>query len=438
MKDINDLRRERTDAANKMNKISAELTAFEDQEGGDTQEQIVKLESDFQAAETNFNALNETVTRMEKVEAAQALAAKGNMALPSSTSAPAKALDPNDKGIDVGLMFAALTVARGDREAAVARLEQEGYSGVSAALTGAEQSAGGVTIPRPTSETLIGLLRPKVAVRASGAKTIGMPAGEMRYVKQTAPATASYIGENAAIPVSQPEFGNIDQKFKKLASFVPVGNSLARHSFLNMARLVRDDVVSAMALREDLAFLRGDGTGETPKGLLNWIDHSGANWISSVGNSPAVVEQSLRKLVSLVDDANVSMLRCGWIMRAATKHFLESLRDPNSGQYIFASLRDSNVLLGYPVRTTSQLPTNLGEGGNETEVIFADFNEIMIGDSMNISFGMSDAASYVDANGNTMSAFQNDLTVFRAIAEHDIAPARDEALAGLSGISWSL
>ena len=62
----------------------------------------------------------------------------------------------------------------------------------------------------------------------------------------------------------------------------------------------------------------------------------------------------------------------------------------------------------------------------------------MIGDSMQITFGSSTEAAYVNQSGDTVSAFQNDLTLMRAIAEHDMAPAHDEAIAGLNGVGWSL
>jgi hypothetical protein len=50
----------------------------------------------------------------------------------------------------------------------------------------------------------------------------------------------------------------------------------------------------------------------------------------------------------------------------------------------------------------------------------------------------SSEAAYVDVNGNMVSAFQNDLTLLRAIEEHDFAPRHDEAIGVISGAGWSL
>lgn len=119
------------------------------------------------------------------------------------------------------------------------------------------------------------------------------------------------------------------------------------------------------------------------------------------------------------------------------KNWLANLRDA-AGHKVFPSIELSGELLGYSIKTTSQLPNNLGVGGNETEIVFADWNEIVIGESQKITIASSTEAAFVNASGDTISAFQNDLTLMRAVAEHDIAPLHDEAIAGFNGAGWSL
>lgn len=441
-KDLDDLRRDRKVAADQM---SALAVALGELEGAETLDEtaIAAKQGEFDAASAEFTRLDKTVKREEAVEQAKAQAASGSDEArgtnPSAPGAPgtmaAQAKNPDHEGIEVGFMVHALARARGDREKAMAMLDRDGFTGISAALAGTSDAAGGVTIPQAQAADLIGLLRPKVVVRASGARVVPLPAGQLRHARQTASATAGYGAEATAITASEPTFDAVQENFKKLTALVPVSNSLLRHTSIGMAALVRDDLVKSMALREDLAFLRGDGTANTPKGLRNWT--LVANWLASIANDQASVEAALRKLVSLVEDANVAMVSPGWVMRANTKNFLSSLRNAN-GFFTFPSLQTSNLLLGHPVRVTSQIPDNLGAGGNEAEVYFADFNEVMIGDSLVITVDASQEAAFVDGGGSTISAYQNDLTLMRAISEHDLAPAHDEALAGLNGVSWFL
>ncbi|VCU61579.1 Phage major capsid protein [Tritonibacter mobilis] len=434
--DINDLRRMLKASADDM---EVKAKAIEDLEAAeDTDDQaLAAAVAAFEAAESEFKSLQVKVTRAESVERAKAATATSEIDTPPAAPvAVATPKDPVHEGIEVGFMAHALINARGDRDRAAARLEQEGHSAISAALSGATESAGGVTLPRPQAQQVIGLLRPRVTVRASGARIHDMPAGELRNARQATPASAAYGAENAAIVESEPTFDKVEEKFRKLTSLVPIGNSLLRHSSASIAILVRDSIILEMGLKNDLAFLRFDGTGNLPKGLRQWAlaDH----WQAAVaGNDPAVVEAAIRRIKSKVEDANVAMAAPGWIMRASAKNFLASLRWPN-GFKVFPSIDDSGTLHGYPIRTTSQIPDNLGAGGDETEIYFADFAEIMIGDAMQISFGSSTEAAFVNQAGDTVSAFQNDLTLMRAIAEHDMAPMHDEAIAGLNGVGWSL
>lgn len=439
MKDINDLRRERTSAATKMEECANAIATLEEAETAADAKEMVDAVAAFDAAEAEFKAADKAVKRAQAVEQAKATSAQGDENSNQNngtTTVPATATSDDDKGIAAGLMFQALAACKGDKDKAITFLEDGGHSAVSAALTGATESAGGVTIPRPQATEVIELLRPLVAVRASGVRMIDMPAGEIRNARQNTSATASYEGENSPIPVSEPGFDKVEQTFKKLTSLVPVGNSLLRHSSASLAAMVRDDILEVMAAREDLAFIRGDGSGNTPKGLKNWM--LAANWQTGVGNAPLVVDAAIRGLVSKVEDASVRMLKCGWIMRAATKNFLASLRDPNGGNKLFPSIEQNGTLMGYPIKTTSQIPVNLGGGGNETEVYFADFNEVFLGDAMTVQFATSNEATYIDAGGNVHSAFQEDKTLFRAISEHDLAPRHDEALSGLTGAGWTL
>ncbi|MBT3142909.1 phage major capsid protein [Ruegeria litorea] len=435
--DLNDLRRKRKAAAEAMH---AAATAFDALEGdtATTPEALAAAQTEFDTAKAAFETAKASVERAEEAESALALSATSEIDTPPAGGGnlqPGQVANADAKGADTGLMVAALANAGGNRDQAVDQLEAAGHTQIAATLTGATSGAGGVLIPRPQSEVLIQLLKPKVVVRKLGAVSHDMPAGKLRKGRTASAPTAGYIGENAPIVESEPTFDNVDQDFKTLTALVPIGNALLSHSSVSIGMMVRDLLLDYMALREDLAFIRGDGSGNTPKGLLNWC--LAGHKQTGIANTVAAVELALRKMVSTLDDANVPMLNPGWIMRGATKHFLASLRDPNSGAKIYPSIDASNTLHGFPIETTSQVPNNLAPG-TATEITFADFSEIMIGDDQEIRVASSTEASFVDTNGDTISAFQRDLTLMRAVSRHDLAPVHDEAIAVTTGIGWGL
>jgi HK97 family phage major capsid protein len=167
--------------------------------------------------------------------------------------------------------------------------------------------------------------------------------------------------------------------------------------------------------------------------LVSWC--LPGNLQSAVAATAAAAETAIRRAVSLVEDANVGMVTPGWAMRASAKNWLAGLRDA-AGYRVFPSIDDNGTLKGFPIYTSSQFPTNLGSGTNETEIVFADFSQVMIGDALNIVLAMSTEAATV-TGGVTTSAFQTDQTLFRAVSEHDLAPENDVAISVIRGVNWA-
>lgn len=436
--DINDHRRNRKAAADKMRAQADLIAELEGAEEVDA-DAVAAAQAEFDAAKAAFETADKAVKRCEEAEAAQAASAAAEIDTLPTPQAPVPAAPraAGQEAIEVGFMVHALANTGGDAERAAERLEANGHSAISAALSSATEAAGGVTVPRPMADAIIGLLRPRVTVLASGAVVHDMPAGEMRNARVTGAPTASYEAENASIPESEPTFDKVDEKFKKLTCLVPISNSLLRHAnpSSSVALLIRNLIIQEMALKQDIAFLRYDGSGNLPKGLINWA--LAGQTQTGVAATAAATEAAVRRAVSDVEDADVAMLSPGWIMRASAKNWLASLKDATSGYPVFPSIERSGELMGYPIKTTSQLPNNLGVGTNETEVVFADFAEVMVGDTQDIILAQSTEASYV-TGGTTYSAFQQDKTLMRAISEHDIAPMHDEAISVINGVAWSL
>ncbi len=439
-RNADDLRRARKAAADTMQTTADHLSTLEGTAGTDAAALAAATEA-FEQAQAEFTALDAQVKRAEAVEAAQAAAAVpathavgGAGAVTGSV--PAVATDPAMMGVGVALMAMALANCRGDTERAAQRLDADGHSGLSANMGAATGSAGGFIVPRPLAAELIPMLRARVVVRRAGARTIDMPAGQVRNARQATAATAGYRAEDTPIAESVPTLDTVDESFKTLSCLVPVGNSLIRKASIPAAQMVRDDIVNVMGLREDLAFIRSTGAGDSPIGIRSQL--LPANWAgAAVAATAAAAETALRSAVNRVESANIMMINCGWMMTTGAKNFIASLRDAN-GNYVFPTMQSATPeLMGYPVYTTSQIPNNLGAGTNETEVYFGSFDYALIGDSMQMSLAVSSEAAYV-TGGVTHSAFQRDLTLFRAISEHDFALTQSVAFAGFNGINWNI
>lgn len=326
-----------------------------------------------------------------------------------------------DKGFKLARYVMGLKIAKdfGRAEAAEWIESRFGDKEVAKALSiSGGGTVGGNLIPVAFSTDMIELLRPAVAVRSLNPTEVDLSYGNLTIPRQSSSATAQYQGELTPIPVSQPAFDTLTLSAKKLTGFVAVSNDLIRRSPVNAEAIVRDDLVQTVARREDLAFLRGDGSSGTPTGLLN-LAPSG-NKITGGGVTLANAVTQLQSMIVTMQNANSRMLRPGWIFNPTVRWFLAGLRD-GVGSFVFKNELDAGTLYGFPYRITTAIPNNLTSGGGThgAEIYLADFADVLIGNTMNMSVDMSDVASFVDGSSVQHNSFQEDMSVFRIITEND-------------------
>jgi HK97 family phage major capsid protein len=223
-------------------------------------------------------------------------------------------------------------------------------------------------------------------------------------------------------------------------------------------------LVKVVALREDLAFILGDGTQDTPRGYLSFalgyaVSQGGANaggvystsansTFSAGGNfitsteaytlSTAAAE--LGGAANKLDTANVPDDRRVWFMHPRSRNYLFNVQN-SLGLYVFRDELMRGTLLTYPVKTTTQIPINYWDttGANKdcSFVFLTEMTEDIILDSMSLELAVSREGTYVDGSGQTWSAFQNDQTIIRAITEHDHQLRHDAAVAVIQGVRWA-
>ena len=340
-----------------------------------------------------------------------------------------KAEKPN-----VGRLIRALAAGKGDPQKAAAFAQKAWKDeAIVKALQTDEGEAGGYLVPEEYSSQLIEYLRPLAVVRRMNPVIIPMETGTMSMPAVTGGASAEYIGEGTNVPKSQPTFGQVKLTWKKLACLVPISNDLIRFSSPKADEVVRNDLVGAMAQREDAAFIRDDGTNDKPKGLLNWIATANkfeANKTVSLAN----VTIDLAKAIYYLRKNETKFLNCGWILSPGSELYLRTIRDSN-GNFAFKGEMDQGRLFGFPFGVTTQVPDNLGEGGNESEIYFVDFADAAIGESSRIEIEISSEAAYYDGS-SVVSAFSLDQTVLRAIARHDFAMRRNTSGAVIQAVTW--
>ena len=395
----------------------------------------------YDALRAEDDRLGAQIAREEDMERRRAAQARPRPALPGgpAPSVPAAAVSPEDRGLRFARALRVLAAAQGNVYVAQQIAEAQGESGLFLANQNTSTlAAGGALVPEDVSGEVIELLRPASVVMSLSPMTVPMPNGNLTMNRLNTGSAASYIGEQDNAPATALGFSQVKLSAKKLAALIPISNDLLRTASTAVDRIVRDDLVAALAQRMDLAFIRGAGTEHSPKGLRfqNTAGAFEATHILAANGTVnlANVTNDLERLRLALRGADIPMLRCGWIMSPRTEAYLRTVRDGN-GNYAFRDEMAAGRLSGFPYRVTTQIPENLST--NQSELYLADFAQVVVGEHMGIEVAMSTEAAYVDSGSTMRAAFSRDETVMRAIAQHDIGVRHLRAVAVLTGVTWT-
>jgi HK97 family phage major capsid protein len=314
---------------------------------------------------------------------------------------------------------------------------------VARALNYSTTGEGGALIPQDFMADLIELLRASIAVRGANPMEVGMPMGNLTIPRLAGGATANYQDEQDDIAVSQERFDDVNFFAKKLTALVPVSNDLIRRAPIGVEEVVRDDLVQTIARREDLAFLRGDGTDKGPIGMRNLCLPVNVITVTAMPATPAPGDQ----VTAILDGASAAilarqngmsrMIRPTWIMAPTIARFIATARD-QVGNWYWKDEIEAGNFEGYPYKLTQQIPTNLVNGTNTkgSEVYIVDMADFVIADTYNVIVDASDVAAYNDGT-SMVSAFQRDQSLFRVIAEHDVNMRHLQSLVVLLTQDWA-
>jgi HK97 family phage major capsid protein len=417
-----------------------EIDALLKAAGAESRDLAAEEQARYDALTAEDDKIAANLAREEDMERRRAAAARPVAALPGARpSVPAAPKAADEKGLRFARMFRALAAGGGVPYVAAMIAEKEwGDSGLFANQNMGTGSAGGFLVQEDVSAEVIELLRPASVVMSLQPQIIDMPNGNMTMNRLATGASAGYIGEQQDAPATGVIFGQVKLSAKKLGALIPISNDLIRANSQQADRIVRDDLVAALAQRTDLGFLRGSGTQFSPLGMRNQNTGTpfAATHVLTMTATPtlATATNDMGRLRRALRTAEVAMIRPGWIMSPRTEQWLMDLRDGN-GNLAFDAEMQNGRLRGFPYRVTTQIPENLG-GGTESELYLADFAQVVVGEHMGIDVAVSTEAAYRDAGANLQAAFSRDETVMRAIAQHDIGLRHLPAVAILTGVTW--
>jgi HK97 family phage major capsid protein len=146
--------------------------------------------------------------------------------------------------------------ACGDRKAE-ARLESEGVSFKSSMLE-STNSAGGFLVPIQYSSDIIRLVEERGIFRKEG-RVVDMTTESLVIPRQTAGATAYFIGEGTAITASDLTLDQITLTLKKIGCLTAFSNELSADAMAIVGDMLAKDFAYRLADKEDECAFNGNG-----------------------------------------------------------------------------------------------------------------------------------------------------------------------------------
>lgn len=235
------------------------------------------------------------------------------------------------------------------------------------ALGGGSDAAGGFTVPTITSSELIDLARSEMVLAQAGARVVPLQTGETVFAKLLTDPVAAFRAENSAVTESDPTFGAAVLAPKSIAVLVRASVELMSDS-INLERELPLILARALAVEIDRAGLIGSGTGNQPRGIVNYTGLTANTFAGGAFTSYTPLLQARGAL------HGVNERLTGFIMSA---------RDENAFASLVASdgqpLQMPRALDGVQMLHTTSLPINGGVGENQSQIIAGDFTQLMMG-----------------------------------------------------------
>lgn len=387
-------------------------------EAGSTPDEAT--EAEIQAIEKDISAIEVNIERTKKQIAAVEAAVKTATPAAGQTAAQAKAAaegNPDPEGnkpkIEIvplakGVGFAQyarakilsqLAAKEGNYKSALDVAKERGFGDevqdlVTKATLGTTTDAG-FAASLATENRLVGefvdmLRAATVFDQIAGFRNVPF---NSKIPSQLTGGTASWVGEGAPKPLTNPTYGEVEIKEHKLAAITVYTQELMRRSDPAVDILVRDDLIEASKTLIDNTFLdAGAATAVRPAGVLDGVVET-----ANTGTTAANYEADLLALVDSFVTANLSLDGAYFIMSETRAAQISLLRDALGRSYFEGmALRGTRTLMGIPVITSQ----TVGD-----KIILVKTSEILLAQDGGVDVSYSDQATLVDG-GTTHHLWQ--------------------------------
>jgi len=227
---------------------------------------------------------------------------------------------------------------------------------------GTPTAGGNLVATELLAGSFIDLLRNRMALMQAGITMLSGLQGNISIPRQTAAATAYWVGEGSAPTESQQSIDQVNMSPKTVGAFVDYSRRLLLQSSVDVESMIRRDLASVIALELDRAGIYGSGSANQPLGLTG-TSGIGAQTITTYGTFAEYIGMETD-----VATANADAGSLRYIINAAARGALKSTAlIGTEARFVY----ENDEINGYPVIVSNQLANN--------DALFGDFSQFVMG-----------------------------------------------------------
>lgn len=266
------------------------------------------------------------------------------------------------------------------------------------------------------ADLFIDKLRSAIVVGRLGATVLDGLVGTNDIPRQTASATASWVGEDGSLSDTAPDFDDVTLAPKTVGAIASYSRRTLINARPSIENIVRNDLAAVVASAIDRAAMLADGSSNQPTGVVEQTD------VHEITLSGGATWDKVLDFIASIQHADADVGGLGWAMNAwAVKTLRSTVRVPtdNSAGFI---MEGPNALAGFPAAVTSALPgdPNGDPSPVAATIIFGAWSQLLVGYWSGLD---------VLVNPYETTAYQKGRVLIRAMRDVDVAVRHPESFA---------
>jgi len=268
-------------------------------------------------------------------------------------------------------------------------------------------------------DLFIDRLRAKLVVGRLGATVLDGLVGTVDIPRQTGSSTGQWVAEDGSLTETDAAFDDVNLAPKTVGAMT----SFSRRTLINavpaIEQLVRNDLAAVIANAIDDKAISGDGTSNTPTGILST---AGIGSVALGTNGAAPTWQSILDLIAALETANAE--GSAFLTNPkAVKKMRGTQKVSATDSVMLQEAPDS--LAGYVLASTNLVPSNLVKGTSgavASALIFGNFADLIVANW---------SGTDILVNPYETTAYAKGRVIVRAMRDVDVAVRHAESFAAI-------